>query len=79
MGITLDPFLRGLATEGMEVRRRDLDLAVDVSLVVRCAFTALPVERLAGLAMQPNAGRVVRQQAAWCRFLVDRGKRLLGE
>lgn len=79
MGIALDPFLRGLATEGMEVRRRDLDLAVDVSLVVRCAFTALPVERLAGLAMQPNADRVVRQRAAWCRFLVDRGKRLLGE
>jgi Phosphotransferase enzyme family len=79
MGITLDPFLSGLALEGMEVRRSDLDLAVDVSLVVRCAFTALPVERLAGLAMQPNADRVVRQRAAWCRFLVDRGRRLLGE
>jgi hypothetical protein len=79
LGIVLDPFLRGLAAEGMEVSRRDLDLAVDVNLVVRCAFTALPVERLAGLAVQPNADRIIRQRAAWCRFLVDRGKRLLGE
>jgi phosphotransferase family enzyme len=75
--LVLDPFLHGLAAEGMEVRRRDLELAVDVGLVVRCSFTALPVERLAGLATQLEADRVVRQSAAWCRFLIDRGKRLL--
>ena len=79
MGIVLDRFVLGLATEGMGVRRRDLELAVDVGLVVRCAFTALPVERLAGLATRPDADRLIRQRAAWCRFLVDRGKRLLGE
>src|SRR4029077_9994132 len=79
MGIVVDSFARGLAAEGMEVRRHDLELAVDVSLVVRCAFTALPVERLAGLAMLPDADRIVRHRAEWCRFLVDRGNRLLGE
>jgi hypothetical protein len=79
LAIVVGAFERGLATEGMIVGRRDVELAVEISLVVRCAFTALPLERLAGLAWQPNAAEIVRQRSAWCRYLLDRGNGLLGQ
>jgi hypothetical protein len=79
LAIVVGAFERGLATEGMTVGRRDLELAVDVSLVVRCAFTALPLERVAGLEGQPTAAEIVHQRSAWCRYLLDRGNGLLGQ
>lgn len=75
----LDGYLRGFRTEGLRVSATDLARCVDACLVLRCVFTALPLERLpaADAATDPTQLEFFAKRARWCRLLVDRGYALL--
>src|SRR5215210_2772690 len=70
---------RGVDREGTGVTTIDLARALDVSLVVGCAFTAIPVERLPprDAPADPEILEFFDKRARWARMLVDRGHGVL--
>ena len=74
-------YTAGLAAEGLIVDESDVQYGMDVGLVVRSAFTALPLERLADACAgtapdEPVADELASLVAArleLTRYLVDLG------
>jgi Phosphotransferase enzyme family len=70
--VILAAYVDGLADEGLTVDENDVRYGFDAALVIRSAFTGLPLERLAG---PPSDGleRLLADRARLTRYLVDLG------
>jgi hypothetical protein len=70
----LPAYVAGLAREGLSIDPAVVRRAYDVGLVLRCAFTALPLEPLAGPPRSdPATSALFVRRAKWARLLIDRG------
>ena len=68
-------YTAGLRAEGLSVADEDVRFGIAGNLIIRSAFTALPLESIeawGGLEM----GRLVHSRAKYARFLVDLGAQL---
>ena len=68
----LDAYIDGLADEGHAVNPSDVRYGFDAGLVLRSAFTALPLEQLAGPDSDALAA-LIAQRVRLTRYLVDLG------
>jgi Phosphotransferase enzyme family len=68
----LEEYVEGLAAEGLAVDMADARFGFDAALVLRSAFTALPLEQLTGPASD-SLERLIAQRARLTRYLVDLG------
>ena len=68
----LGAYVDGLAEEGMKVDEKEVRYAFDAGLVIRSAFTALPLEQLSG---PPGNGlaALIAERVRLTRYLVDLG------
>jgi len=66
----LDGYTAGLLEEGSSIAADDVALGAAGALVVRSAFTALPLELLE-VAPTPDVSRLFERRARFARFLVD--------
>ena len=73
LDLIIDNYAAGLQDEGSDVAFADIRFGVIANLVVRSAFTALPLERLDADDVAPA---FFARRAAYARFLVDLGLRL---
>jgi hypothetical protein len=70
--VLVQSYLVGLATEGLHVNEDAVRLGMDGGLVVRSAFTALPLERL-GEPITEELAEHVERRIELTRYLVDVG------
>lgn len=68
----LPAYTRGLADEGMQVDEDAVRFGFHAALVVRSAFSALPLARLAGSATRADAA-LIAHRVRLTRYLVDLG------
>ena len=68
----LEEYVDGLAAEGLAVDMADARFGFDAALVLRSAFTALPLEQLTGPASD-SLERLIAQRVRLTRYLVDLG------
>ncbi len=70
--LVVPAYTAGLAAEGLDVAAHDVRLAMDTSITLRSAFSALPLERLAE-PIDDELARLFTQRVALTRHLVEVG------
>jgi hypothetical protein len=71
----LTAYVDGLADEGLTVDANDVRYGFDAALVIRSAFTALPLEQLTG-PPRPGLDTLMADRVRLTRYLVDLGLRI---
>jgi hypothetical protein len=74
--VLVQSYLVGVATEGLHASEDEVRLGMDGGLVVRSAFTALPLERL-GEPVDDELAEHVERRVELTRYLVDVGLALM--